>query len=62
MVTATFTIPDFHRIDSAHAGRTKGEQGTYRPLQSNTLYAPPPVPLATATAMPHRQSRRVRRA
>jgi hypothetical protein len=23
MATATFTIPDFHRIDSAHAGRTK---------------------------------------
>ena len=22
MATATFTIPDFHRIDNAHAGRT----------------------------------------
>ncbi len=31
MATATFTIPDFHRIDSAHAGRTKKARGFYAP-------------------------------
>ena len=37
MVTATFTIPDFHRRDNAHAGRTKQWAGGVPPTLSNGL-------------------------